>query len=56
MYVVLEMVSFKCLGYLGGSVSQAVGLHSSGDQARGGRDSEGGRERERERGRDCWGK
>ena len=49
MYVVLEMVSFKCLGYLGGSVSQAVGLHSSGDQERGGREPAGGREREVER-------
>ena len=48
MYVVLEMVSFKCLGYPGGSVSQAVGLHSSGDQGRGGRERERGRQRERE--------
>ena len=51
MYVVLEMVSFKCLGYPGGSVSQAVGLHSSGDQGRGGRERERGR-RQRERGRE----
>ena len=48
MYVVLEIVSFKCLGYPGGSVSQAVGLHSSGDQGRGGRERERGRQRERE--------
>ena len=48
MYVVLEMVSFRCLGYLGGSVSQAVGLHSSGDQERGGRERERGTQREKE--------
>lgn len=48
MYVVLETVSFKYLGYPGGSVSQAVGLHSLETGERGGREAEREREQREE--------